>query len=581
MTLTADRKHRGGPADTGRTAAPTVAEYTVEQLISSSMSIAFGVHGANIEDLYDAATRAPGMTAIVAKHEFAAGAMADGTARMSGTPGIVMTTSGGGAMNVVPALAEAYDSRVPVLALIGTAPTSLVGGGAFQDMLAPPDTVDIAGVLSAITGSCSVVGHADEVPAALATAFATLHRGLPAAVLLPKDIQAAPAPELRQLHTGEWAQHGADVTGPSLSALAEELSALAESDARLVLWVGEEASRAGVGPQVEALASALGAVVVAAPGGRDLLRDGDGVAGVTGVMGHPSAHRAVADADLCLVLGCRMTMTDRAGLDEPLRRVRLVHLGSEQPRMPGDVDHVRCTDLAAAISQLTGEIRRPRGHDRPREAVAVTHLPVPPGGPGLGMRTAIGEIGRMLPPDTPVFADAGNAGAAAIHHLPFGHGRFVVALGMGGMGYAIAAGVGNAIREAVGSTMTDRQPRRTVVIAGDGAFFMHGMEIHTAVEHDAPVTLVLLNNNAHAMCITRERLFFPDTPSVNRFRPSDLAGGLAAMFDGLVVARASDPAFVRTAAADLLSQSGPNCLVIDADPDEIPPFAPLIPKGQS
>ncbi len=581
MTLTADRRHRGAPAGTGRAATPTVAEYIVEQLISSSMSVAFGVHGANVEDLYDAATRAPGMTAVVAKHEFAAGAMADGTARMSGTPGIVMTTSGGGAMNVVPALAEAYDSRVPVLALIGTAPSSLVGRGAFQDMLAPPDTVDIAGVLSAVTGSCSVVGHADEVPAALATALATLHRGLPAAVLLPKDIQSAPAPELRQLHPGEWVQHDVEAPGPALFALADELCALAKSDGRLVIWVGDEASRAGAGPQVDALAAALGAVVVAAPGGRDLLRDGGGCAGVTGVMGHPSAHRVVADADLCLVIGCRMTMTDRAGLDEALGQLRIVHLGSEPPRMPGDVDHVRCTDLAAALARLAGGIRRRLGHDSPCEAVEVTHLTVPAGRSGLDMRTAIEAIGRALPPDTPVFADAGNAGAAAIHHLPFGHGRFVVALGMGGMGYAIAAGVGNAIRSAVDEKTAGGARRRTVVIAGDGAFFMHGMEIHTAIEHDAPVTLVLLNNNAHAMCITREHLFFPNTPSVNRFRPSDLAGGLAAMFDGLVVARAADPESVRTAAIELLSQPGPSCLVVDVDPDEIPPFAPLIPKGQS
>ncbi|GAC53076.1 Acetolactate synthase large subunit IlvB1 [Gordonia sp. YY1] len=361
-------------------------------------------------------------------------------------------------------------------------------------MLAPPDTVDIAGVLSAVTGSCSVVGHADEVPAALATAFATLHRGLPAAVLLPKDVQSAPGPELRQLHPGEWVQHGIGVPGPTLFAVADELCALAESDARLLIWVGDEASRAKAGRPVEALADALGAVVVAAPGGRDLLRDADGFAGVTGVMGHPSAHRAIADADACLVLGCRMTMTDRAGLDEALGRLRLIHLGAEPPRMPGDVDHVPCTDLAAAISRLAGGVRRRLGHDRPREAVSVTHLIVPPGRAGLDMRTAVEEIGRALPPDTPVFADAGNAGAAAIHHLPCGHGRFVVALGMGGMGYAIAAGIGNAIDSAA-----CEKPKRTVVIAGDGAFFMHGMEIHTAVEHSAPVTLVLLNNNAHAM----------------------------------------------------------------------------------
>ncbi|MFD6420332.1 thiamine pyrophosphate-dependent enzyme, partial [Streptomyces sp. NPDC060194] len=51
-------------------------------------------------------------------------------------------------------------------------------------------------------------------------------------------------------------------------------------------------------------------------------------------------------------------------------------------------------------------------------------------------------------------------------------------------------------------------PHRTVVIAGDGSFFMHGMEIHTAIEHDLPITFVVFNNNAHAMCVTREQLYY-------------------------------------------------------------------------
>ncbi|MBD0862332.1 thiamine pyrophosphate-binding protein [Gordonia sp. zg691] len=586
MAVTAGSVRTPTLSEKSGVAVPTVADHIVGELIAASMTTAFGVHGANIEDLYDAAIRASGMTAVVAKHEFAAGAMADGAARITGIPGVVLTTSGGGAMNVVPALAEAYDSRVPVLALIGTAPSALVGRGAFQDMLCPPDTIDVAGLMSAVTGSCSVVGHADEVPVALATAFATLRRGLPAAVLLPKDVQSAAFPGRPRPPPPGWASGGgAPVPGTALDTVADELCDIVESGGATVIWVGAEASVAGVGPQVDDLACALGAVVVAAPGGRDILTDADGFAGVTGVMGHPSAHRAIAESAACLVLGCRLTMTDRGGLDDTLPRLRLTHLGSEPPRMPGQVDHVPCTDLRAGVARLTDSIRRRLGDGaRYREPVDVTHLAVPPrpSGPDAGtpdirtpdMRTVVESIGAALPPDTTVFADAGNAGAATIHHLPFGHGRFVVALGMGGMGYALAAGVGNAIR-----SLADSERSRTVVIAGDGAFFMHGMEIHTAVEHSAPVTVVLLNNNAHAMCITREHAFFPNTPSINRFRPTDLAGGLAAMFDGLAVARASDPASVRAAAADLLSRSGPNCLVVDVDPDEIPPFAPLIPKG--
>ena len=72
-----------------------------------------------------------------------------------------------------------------------------------------------------------------------------------------------------------------------------------------------------------------------------------------------------------------------------------------------------------------------------------------------------------------------------------------------------------------------------MVIAGDGAFFMHGLELHTAIQYRLPVTLVLFNNNAHAMCVTREQLFYDDLYSYNRFSPSHLGAGLAAMFPGL------------------------------------------------
>ncbi|MFP3670615.1 thiamine pyrophosphate-dependent enzyme, partial [Priestia sp. SIMBA_032] len=77
-----------------------------------------------------------------------------------------------------------------------------------------------------------------------------------------------------------------------------------------------------------------------------------------------------------------------------------------------------------------------------------------------------------------------------------------------------------------------------MVLAGDGAFLMHGMEIHTAIEHRLPLTVVLFNNDAHGMCVTREQLYFPDTPSINRFRPTDFEAGLSAMFPTLTVSGA-------------------------------------------
>ncbi len=110
-----------------------LVDFIVNALVEEHVTHLFGVGGANIEDLYDAAAARTDITALLAKHEFSAGAMADGYSRATGRLGVVMATSGGGALNLVAALGEAFASRIPVLALIGQAPTTLDGNGSFQD----------------------------------------------------------------------------------------------------------------------------------------------------------------------------------------------------------------------------------------------------------------------------------------------------------------------------------------------------------------------------------------------------------------------------------------------------------------
>jgi acetolactate synthase-1/2/3 large subunit len=173
----------------------------------------------------------------------------------------------------------------------------------------------------------------------------------------------------------------------------------------------------------------------------------------------------------------------------------------------------------------------------------------------------------VLPDGTDIVVDAGNIGASAIHYLPARRdGRFIVALGMGGMGYSFGAGVGVAF---------GRQ-RRTVVIAGDGSLLMHGMEIHTALQYRLPVTFLLFDNHAHAMCVTREQLFYDDLYSYNRFGPSRFGAGLAAMFPGLLSVDVDDidqlPGALRTA----LEADGPSVVSVECSADEIPPFAAFL-----
>ena len=134
------------------------------------------------------------------------------------------------------------------------------------------------------------------------------------------------------------------------------------------------------------------------------------------------------------------------------------------------------------------------------------------------------------------------------------------------MGYSFGAGIGSRVRPT----------RRTVVIAGDGAFFMHGMEIHTAVEYKLPITFMLFNNNAHGMCVTREQLYYRDQYSYNRFRPSHLGAGLAAMFPGLPSHDVESLDDLSTVLEAALNVDGPSVVSIECSADEIPPFTPFL-----
>jgi acetolactate synthase-1/2/3 large subunit len=109
---------------------------------------------------------------------------------------------------------------------------------------------------------------------------------------------------------------------------------------------------------------------------------------------------------------------------------------------------------------------------------------------------------------------------------------------------------------------------------------MHGMEVHTAIEHALPITFIVFNNNAHAMCVIREQLYYLDTDDRNRFRPARLAEGVAAMFPSLPSFPVRTLVELRAALSRPIHGAGPRFIAVDCDPDEIPPFVPFL-KGAS
>ncbi|MEV6598710.1 thiamine pyrophosphate-binding protein [Actinoplanes sp. NPDC051346] len=539
-----------------------VVDYLVRELARSGVEHLFGVGGANIEDLYDAVHAGPpSLRGIVAKHEFSAATMADGSARTRGSLGVVAATSGGGAMNLVPGLAEAHASRVPVLALVGQPPTTVAGLGAFQDSSGLAGSFDAGEVFAPIARFCRRVTEPAEIvemlPRAIAAALGD-PRG-PAVLLLPKDVQQAtievpsdsPAPLAPPAPAGD----------PGVRNRA--VRALRGAD-RILVVAGEGVAAAGARAELAELVHRTGAWVAVTPDAKDVFDNRDpGFAGVAGVMGHPTVEECLRRADICLLVGTRLPMMARGGLDEALAATLVIAVDPEPPFVSGIALR---GDLRGTLRDLLQRLD-PAGRPRPAHAG-----PVPlPAASDTSLAAAVTAVGAALPADAHVFVDAGNIGAAAVHLLPAPRrGRFVVAVGMGGMGYTFGAGIGAAL--ATG--------RRTYVIAGDGAFFMHGMEVHTAVEYDAPVTFVVLNNNAHAMCVSRETLFYPGDYSYNLFHPADIAAGVAATFPRLNATRAGDAAALRRALLRTNEGPGPAFVALDLDPREMPPFLPFLAAGQ-
>lgn len=548
----------------------SVADHVVE-LIAQHSDHVFGVGGANIEDIYDALQRsAAQITGIVAKHEFGAATMADGYARTTNRLGVVAATSGGGALNLVAALGESFDSRIPVLALVGQPPLALEGQGAFQDTSGGVGRIDAERLFGSVSRFCVKLRRAEDAAVAVEQAIHAAMGGGPSVLLLPKDIQTQEMPAGSRSVVPARPPSGQDFDSDEPQRRDEALGLVGSvaGTGLTVIIAGPEVARADARAELVIMARALHAVVTVTPDAKDAFpNDHPLFAGIAGSMGHPRVAELIGEAALCVLVGTAMPVMARAGLEVALANCpRVLQLGTDPAFVRIDVWlrgplRSRLLEVASAAP----------GADSGREPVRPIVSPalrVPAAvGPGVRYRDAIEAINVRLEPGMDVVVDAGNTGAAAVHHLPVPTGgRFVIALGMGGMGYAFGAGIGSALGRR----------RRTFVIAGDGAYFMHGHEVHTAVEQHVPVTFVIFNNNAHAMCVTREQLYYSGEYTYNRFGPARIGAAVAAMFPHIPAYSTDTRASFEAALDETRGATGPVFIEILCDPDEIPPFAPFL-----
>ena len=541
----------------------------VEYLEKLGTSHVFGVGGASIEPLFHELHWRTKIKPVLAKHEASAVTMAEGYFRQTGKMGVVMVTSGGGAFHTLAPLTEALASGVPLLVIVGQIPRVLEGRGGFQDSSGQATPIEAVAIFKPETVATRRLNHAEELGETLDFLITiALNKRGPCALLINRDLFTHELSSVPQPQLGTW-----QLTSAAIDNLAPAITAIKRARRPLIIG-GKGIAFEGYRQQFYEFVLLTEAKVALTADAKGLWDHCDrAFVGLVGVMGNPSAQAALDLADVIIVVGTALPMMSRPKFQQgeaktlvSLHRLPTL-LGSEEVTGLTVIDVVGQTqhNLAYFCAELSDSVMTTPKDFPP---ISLDFLnPNPTGETGrsgtIKMRFAIDSLSAMYADDTDTFVDAGNVGAAAIHYFkPRGEALFSVALGMGAMGHSFGCAIGSCIASG----------RRSLVIAGDGAFFMYGMEIHTAWQYNLPITFVLFNNNAHGMCHVREEVFLGVKTGDNLFKTSCLGAGIAAMMPGLPAFDVSEASALLEALVTIKRLDGPAVLALSIDPDEMPPF---------
>jgi acetolactate synthase-1/2/3 large subunit len=568
----------------------TLADALVTTLRDWGLEFLFGVGGANIEHLHDAVHRLGGgrFLSVCAKSEVGAAFMADCHARVHRTLGVCCATSGGGMMNLSVGVAEAFAESVPLLAIVGQPPTGLAGRGAFQDSSGIGRTVDADRLWAAISKYRVRITDPARLWECLDTAVTAALSGRPgpAVLLIPRDVfegDVGPRPgwmpdRLPSLN-GLW-------EAPA-QAVADLFDAVRRAEAP-VLLLGGGVNRCTDPAAVVEFARRLGVRAATTLAGKGAFPNDDPLyLGTVGVAGEPSAHRFLTErADLIVAVGTGLNVMTAQPVRSALRPERLAVVNIDEAEVARVVRPALAVEADAGV--VFAQLNRladqsgvvPAAPDpvpvvrfAPRLAPDLSAERLDPLAGDLLQSEAIEILQQFLPTSGHVLFDAGNCAAAALHYLRMPPTvTATIALGMGGMGYAIAGAVGAQLGSPPGS--------RTIIFCGDGAFLMLGTEVHTAVDYRLPILFVVFNNGMHGMCVTRQQIYFSGRIEASRYPTisvSEFARGLGGP-DRLWVGSAGTAEELEKALRDYSGVAGrPGVLELRLGLEEVPPFTPFLP----
>lgn len=510
----------------------STAQFLVRALEAEGIEYIFGVPGGPLMPLYEAIAQSDRLQPILAKHEEGAAFMAEGYARLRDGLGVACVTSGPGTTNALTAIAGAYSESIPVLLLSAQTSTAFFGRGALQDSSGGHWNIDTVDMFRSATKFSGMLHSAQQTSHVLRRAIRTALTGRQGAVHL-----SLPANLMRQAVSAHDAAAIATMPFRSAARYAGEREALQRVAQLLlkahhpVLLAGYGIHRARAWEELRRVAEALAIPVATTMKGKSALVETHPLSlGVFGFGGHPLAEAYVLseDIDVLLVVGSSLGELQTNGWDPALTRHRTVIQIDIDPLEIGKnyaVDASVIGDAALILEELADLLeseavvkppstplleRLHSQHERFYRAVALQG-----GQELLKPQAVVARMSEVLPEESVLFVDNGNGMSwVGQYYVARQTGTIHCAMNVGAMGYATAAAIG-------GKLAVPERP--VVVLGGDGAFAMNGMEVHTAVDYDIPVIWVVLNNGGHGMVYTGEKLLSGQSFCSVFHKPLDIA----------------------------------------------------------